>query len=484
MPATRWVPPAERAGLGLLCLWLLWLPLPFGSNIPRARLPLILVPLLLCAIAAAIRLYATRDRTNAVQPTRPWLIWGNGALLFLAVTALQLVPLPPAMLTILSPESLAIWNGASQLASLAGVPARGAFPLTVDPHATASEWFRMVALFATFITAALLVRTHSRRLVLAFALCGSALFQALYGMREAALQRYEIWGWVNRLIFNRVTGTFVNPNHFAHYVSILLPMALFVGAVAWHRSGPRDLPFGQRFANLLERELLRAAFAALTVLACAASVLVAASRGGLLAMSAGVAGVAAMLPGRRVVRLALSAAAMAIVIAALIVFLGPQRTVGRFVPNEFERETFVGRRIGIEAALGVWQRFSLFGSGLGTFERMVSSEQRLDVQKIYHHAHNDYAELAATTGTIGFTIAVVALLGGYAALVYMTFGRHAAELTWRRRAFQTAALASLTIAMVHALFDFNFFIPSNPATLAAICGAAVASLDHDKRARR
>ena len=106
MPATRWVPPAERAGLGLLCLWLLWLPLPFGSNIPRARLPLILVPLLLCAIAAAIRLYATRDRTNAVQPTRPWLIWGNGALLFLAVTALQLVPLPPAMLAIVYAMSL------------------------------------------------------------------------------------------------------------------------------------------------------------------------------------------------------------------------------------------------------------------------------------------------------------------------------------------------------------------------------------------
>jgi hypothetical protein len=66
----------------------------------------------------------------------------------------------------------------------------------------------------------------------------------------------------------------------------------------------------------------------------------------------------------------------------------------------------------------------------------------------------------------------------------MTFGRAAEELSWRRRAFQTAALASLTIAMVHALFDFNFFIPANPATLAAICGAAVASIDHDKRTRR
>ena len=78
---------------------------------------------------------------------------------------------------------------------------------------------------------------------------------------------------------------------------------------------------------------------------------------------------------------------------------------------------------------------------------------------------------------------MVALIGGYVSLLRMTFGA-ATELSWRRRAFQVAALASLTIAMVHALFDFNFFIPSNPPTLAAMCGAAVASLNHDRRARR
>jgi O-antigen ligase len=111
-------------------------------------------------------------------------------------------------------------------------------------------------------------------------------------------------------------------------------------------------------------------------------------------------------------------------------------------------------------------------------------EQKQDLEKIYHHAHNDYAELAATGGTTGFVIGMVALIGGYVALMRMTFGQSAAALSWRRRAFQAAALASLTIAMVHALIDFNFYIPSNPATLAVILGAAVASVDHDKRTRR
>lgn len=484
MPSTRGTTTAEQVCLALFCAWAAWLPLPFASIIPAARLPLIGVPLLLCAIAAAIRLYATRDRGATGPPTRPWLIWTSGAVLFLLAGLLQLVPLPDPLHRTISPESHAIWSSASRLASLAGVSVSSAQPLSVDPRATTLELFRLAALLATFLTAALLIRSHARRVALALVLCASATFEALYGIREAALQRYEIWGWTNRLIFNRVTGTFVNPNHFAHYIAIVLPLALFLVAVAWYLAGPRELPFMRKFAILLEHHVVMVGFAALAASACALGMLLAQSRGALLSLAAGLLAVAAMLPGRRLARVSLSAAAGLVLFVTLVLFLGPQRTVGRFVPNEFERQTLVGRRIGIEAAFSLWQRFPLFGSGLGTFERVVSMEQKQDLTKIYHHAHNDYAEIAATGGTLGFTIAVVTLLAGYAALARMTFGAAAGELSWRRRAFQAAVLASLTIAMVHALVDFNFFIPSNPATLAAMCGAAVASLNHDRRARR
>jgi putative inorganic carbon (HCO3(-)) transporter len=484
MPATRLITTVERGCLTLFMAWLAWLPLPYGSVVARARLPLVIVPLAVCAIAAAARLYGTRDRSSTALPTRPWLIWANGGLLLLALCALQLVPLPPFLLQSLSPESHTIWTAASRVAALAGVSSSAAHPITIDPHATAFELFRLTALLATFTTAALLVRTHTRRMVLTSVLCLTAIFEALYGIREAALQRYAIWGWTNRLIFNRVTGTFVNPNHFAHYLAIILPLALFLLAFAWHVSGPRDATAARRLVALLEQHVLTAGFALLAAGACIAAILLAQSRGALLSLGAGLLFVAALLPGRRVARIAFATAAGGALLVALIVYLGPERTVRRFVPTQFERETFVGRRIGIAAAAGLWQRFDVFGSGLGTFERVVSLEQRQDLEKMYHHAHNDYAELAATGGTLGLTIGLVALLGGYAALVHLTFGPKAAELSYRRRAFQTAALASLTIAMAHALLDFNFYIPSNPATLAAILGAAVASLDRDKRVRR
>ena len=230
MQASRWIRYAERGCLTILFAWLAWLPLPFGSVVERARLPLIVVPLVLCTFAALLRLYATRDRLSTAMPTRPLEIWFAGGVLFLAFAALQLIPLGASLLRALSPDSFAIWNDATRVASLGGVTPRTAWPLTVDPQATVSELFRIAAIVATFLTAAMLIRNHAARRVLAAVLCAAAMFEALYGLREAALQRYEIWGWVNRLIFHRVTGTFVNPNHFAHYIAIILPMALFLGA--------------------------------------------------------------------------------------------------------------------------------------------------------------------------------------------------------------------------------------------------------------
>jgi O-antigen ligase len=358
------------------------------------------------------------------------------------------------------------------------------FPISIDPPATALELFRLAGILAAFTATALLVRSHTRRVFLASVLCASALFQTFYGVREAALGRYEIWGWVNRLIFNRVTGTFVNPNHYAHYLAIVVPMALFLAAAVWRRSGAEELTAGRRLALLFERGIVLFSFAILAAVACLGAMLLAQSRGALLALGGGVLTISALLPGKRIARVALGIAAGLVIFGAMVLFLGTERTVARFAPNQFEVETLVGRRVGIASALGIWNRFSLFGSGAGTFERVVAMEQRQDLDKTYHHAHNDYAEIAATTGTLGFVIAFVALIGGYVTLARMTFGSASVDLSWKRRAFQAAALCSLTIAMVHALFDFNLFIPSNPATLAAIAGAAVATTDHDKRTRR
>lgn len=471
---------AERVCLVLLLAYVVWLPLPFASVTPAAYLPLVSVPLVLFTAVALIRIGS--DTPLAAAPPYRW--WTAGLVVIVVIGLVQVVPLSWPLLTAVSPESARIWRGASEIAAIfeGGRAAGRAATISVNPAATWSEVIRLAAVLATFQAAALLFTTPSRRLAFAGTLAGSAMFQVLYGVREAALQRYAIWGWVNRKVFNRVTGTFVNPNHFAHYVALALPFALLLCAIAWHESGSRPMPLGRRIARLLERRMALFGVGSVLAAACIAAILLAQSRGGLLSEAAGCAAAAWLMrrsgatsPRERTAAGARRAVAAATVfaasVAALVLWLGKERTVERFKPLPGQELTLVGRTIGIRAAVDVWRHFPLFGSGLGTFADVGSMEQTREPSIFYRHAHNDYVELAATAGGIGFVAGIVALLGGYGALI-----RAAAteEQSFRRRAFLVAAFASLTTAMVHALFDFNSFIPANAATLAAIAGAAAA----------
>src|SRR5258708_19719208 len=95
-----------RSGLDLflfilLLAFLVWVPMPFGSASDGSQLPLIIPPLLICAVAALLR--ATRE--TPFKFTRPGRIWTVGAILFAGLIGLQLIPMPLPVLPILSPHS-------------------------------------------------------------------------------------------------------------------------------------------------------------------------------------------------------------------------------------------------------------------------------------------------------------------------------------------------------------------------------------------
>ena len=453
----------------LLLAFLVWVPMPFGSASDASQLPLIISPLIICAAAALLR----ASREMPFQLTRPGLMWTVGGVLFVLVIGSQLIPMPLPALAILSPQSAVIWGRAERLASLAGVAAPSLHPITLDPSTTALHLFRVLAYFATFLAAMILVRDNVRRTVLACVLAAVAVFEALYAVNEAALGRYAIWGWKNTLIFGRATGTFVNPNHFAHYAAILLPMALFISAYAWHTAAPPGALLSRRIVKVVERRFIPFSAGLLAALACVAAVLVSESRGALLAIIGGFAIVGGIArPGRSgLLRGVLIAVAVTVALVAAVLVLGRTETMNRFELSSTSQ--LDARRASVIGAMRIWEMFPLFGSGAGTYQDVVLLTRATSSEVLANHAHNDYAEILATTGALGFVVSLVSLLGGYAALARTAFGEKGEPMSWRHRAFKVAALASIAIAMIHALLDFNFFIPANPITLAAIAGAAV-----------
>lgn len=453
--------------MALLFALLLWVPLPFGSTPDDFQLHFVVAALLICALTCVV-VALGRPQTSLSAAHR---VWAAGGVLFMIVVALQLIVLPGGLLRLLSPESWRIWNGATNVAALLDGPQSSAHPISVDPETTSLHLFRLVAYFAVFTTAALLVRRHPHRVAFAVILGCSTIVQAGFGIRELTTRQFTIWGWKNTLIFDRVTGTFVNPNHYADYAALLAPLGFFVLCTAWRDAAPATARLRYRLIRMFERRVLPTIFGTAVIVASLVSILISKSRGALLALFAGAAIGFAVVTGRRVVRTLCYLAALVVVVASIALYLGREHTsVPRLVPTAAEARTIGGRRTGVETALAIWRRFPLFGSGLGTFIEVSPMVQPDDFGHVYNHAHNDYAELAATTGLLGLIAFLLPLTLGLVRFVRSIRD----EASWRRRAFLAAALASISVALTHALVDFPFFIPANALTLAAIAGTAVA----------
>jgi len=127
----------------------------------------------------------------------------------------------------------------------------------------------------------------------------------------------------------------------------------------------------------------------------------------------------------------------------------------------------------LEGMADTWELFLRFpwtGVGLGAFRAAFPLVHPVGEEGIWWHAHNDWLELAATTGVVGVALA------GYG-LVWLARGL---ARSWRRgargedRAAALAAIGAVVAVGLQELLEFGLTLPANSFTLAVVCGAALA----------
>jgi len=253
-----------------------------------------------------------------------------------------------------------------------------------------------------------------------------------------------------------VFGPYVNHNHYAGLLEVLLPLA--IGAVL----------------ALPERHALNLA-GAFAVLIGLASVLLCGSRGGSIAVIAELAIFLAILltrasseSGRATILGALTLAALA---TALFVWLDPGSVLNRWEHTASAPEVAAETRFTMAADSMRMLRSSLIsGVGAGAYEVAYPRYQSWVTDSVVDHAHNDYAELLAETGLAGGLLLLAFLCMFFCQALYKLRRRLVDAEGWMR----TAAAIACCGLFIHSFTDFNLHIPANAAWFSAAAGLVAA----------
>jgi len=338
-------------------------------------------------------------------------------------------------------EYKVVWNPLLwPLLGLWGVAAlQLAAGITVYPFQTRIELLKYTALLALFFLCAQSYRKleHWHGFVWFLLILGFAV--SVF----AILQHFTFNGklyWVREIQFGGIPfGPYVNRNHFAGLVELLIPPGL---AILILRAERRDqLPL-----------------VALFTLFPIGALFLSASRGGIISFLGEIGLLAFLILFRRREGRELAAAGLVVVLAiAFVSWLGIGRALERFASYK-TLEVSEGRLI--EMLQGTWRIFldqPIAGTGLGTLQKVFPLYETIYDGLIVNHSHNDYAEVLAETGVIGGLCGLAFLV----LLAWTGWKNIVAEKEVMNLAYHAGALVACFGLLVHATVDFNFHIPSN-----------------------
>jgi len=453
---------------GLLAL-LVFSPLPIGSVEDG--------PILVIEIAAVVLaiLYFLMDKPPHINAAlKPKLRWPRMFFgLLLAFMAVQIVPLPAAVVRLLSPRAFALRQqflpaGAGGWTSLSLLPART---------------FRSLLEFLAYILIGfLIVRTithtrQARRLIAVVVAMG--VFQVFYGLFELTQSAPRLLFYPKVFMLGSPTGTFVNRNHFSGYLEMIIPLAI---GLLLSRAGAFSLQ-GRKWREKIALLTAKGAFVNLLVLAALfvlfLGVLKSNSRAGtfilalILLLVFGLSAYAFSAARYQQLWVRAFLRGMVGMIVLLVLYFGFDATVRRFSADNLLQE---GRPKYWSSVLTMIGDFPLVGTGYGTFPSVFPVYEDPGLENPVVHAHNDYLENTAELGLLGFGL----LMAGILALGVIAFRSWSERHNPEVKGLVLGCLVAVAAMLFHSVTDFNLHIPANVLLFTVVLSLAFGTAFYQK----
>ncbi len=439
---------------------LIFSPLAFGTVEPWS----LAVMEFLCLSALMIFLVGNRRGKDRLLYEVPGLL---PISLLLGYVLLQLVPMPPGMLKIVSPGAYALYSDTAWIADPAAWCS-----ISINKRATLSEFFRLSSYAAFYIlTVQLLTRKELLKktvwTVIAFA---SVL--AFFGMIQHLLWNNKIY-WIRELTQGGTPfGPYVNRNHYAGFIDMVVPLA--AGLFIYYR--PRYFKEAlkdravEAFSNPRTNLYVLLGFSCVLMVT---SVFLSLSKGGILSLCLSLFFLAGVIRLRGREGRGWLLVAFVLTLAFYSVgWFGWERIFERFTVLRDARGTITDARTDIwRDSLGIIKDFPVTGAGLGSYIRIYPKYRSVSAEGIVDHAHNDYLELFSEGGAVA-----VMLFGWFAAVViYKAYDAFRVRRDRYSVLLFVGAVSGIVSMLVHSLTDFNLHIGANGLYFFFLMGLAVSA---------
>lgn len=420
---------------------------------------------LVCGVAVVLLLTSVWMLCAGVGRWRggPTAWWFLGGLVGLAtVAAIQLAPLPTALVGALAP-GVDQWSEPAGLLESSDLPTASgdasavrANRLGLNPGGSYAAMVRLLLIAGIFVSVMMWrdARSCLRRLSIVAAVVGTAL--AIFGLAQHFGSHDGLVYWTVKVESGLGFGPFINRNHYPFFMNLTL--GLTAGLLIERLQG-----FGQTWPRRLFSDpavgwlLVAVSFMIASLIACV-------SRGGVLSAMIAV-GVVCMIRLRqaKVARSIVIAAAIGFPVAMVLGWVGFELQESRLnMLAQSDRYTMDGRWHLWRAALISVPEFPWFGSGGETYQYWETIHQGGDPdwnswQSQSLRADNEFVDVLCEYGVFGLAgLVAMALSAGFAAV-----------RRCRDSGLAAGAAMGVLAVLLHSVVDFGLRVPAT-AVLAVV----------------
>jgi len=454
---------------GLLAL-LVWTPLPIASVEAWSILVIEIAALALFAVYLLLeqKPHASPKLLLEMRFVRPAFIGLFGFLIF------QMLPLPAAVVRILSPRGAALRSQYVPESAQSGTAT-----LSLLPGSTLAATAELLAFFLIgyLVLRTVTHRKQIRRIMLTLVAVGT--FEALYGMFELYRSQPRLLFYPKTFNLDSATGTFVNRNHYAGYLEMVIPLALGLIISRLDLFGEPGTPFRARFARFINRGLATNLLLGIGTVIMAIALLLSNSRSGLIVLLFSFVLMSVLTAQsfghtqmhrdwvRRVIQLA------AVSIIGFGLYVGLETMVNRFAIDRLLQD---GRPRYWGSVMTMIGQFPLCGVGFGAFGGVYQAYDTTGMEYALIHAHNDYLELFCELGIVGFGL----LAFGVGWMLFKSFRAWMTRRHPELKGLALGCLAAVAAILVHSMTDFNLQIPANALVFSVLLALTMKTVYHRK----